>query len=115
MPAERVLARGGFERIGSGSSSWRVQVGEAPAEEGECPLPDHTAAIRLAAEKLGGLGSVAAVGFKPVMARDISGTQFMDDRVLAAMEDLSDLFPAHNPPYIAGVRAFREACPGLPC
>lgn len=115
MPAERVLARGGFERIGAPLSTWKIHRGGEPAEEGKAALPNHEAAIRLTQEKLGGFDHVAAVGFKPVAAKGISGTQYMDDRVLAAMEELNELFPAHNPPYIAGVRAFRAACPGIPC
>lgn len=115
MPTERVLARGSFDRIGSEVSGCRVQIADGPSEETEARLPDHLSAIRLAGEKLGGLEQVAAVGFKPVMAKGISGTQYMDERVLAAMEEMNDLFPAHNPPYIAGVRAFRTAYPSLPC
>ena len=115
MPGERVLARGGCERIGSASSSVHFQRENSEKETGEMVLPDHLAAIRWAAEKLGGIERVAAVGFKPVMAKDISGTREMDEQVLAAMEELNDLFPAHNPPYISGVRAFRAAYPSLPC
>lgn len=115
MPSERVLAQGGFERIGSPNSTFKIQVGEHPAESGEQSFPDYGAAIRLVDKKLGGLGGLAAVGFKPVMARGISGTQFMDVRVLAAMEEINCLLPAHNPPYIAGVRMFNELYPDIPC
>ena len=34
MPSERVLAKGGAERIGSAESPWKVQIGEQPATEG---------------------------------------------------------------------------------
>ena len=115
MPEERVLARGGFERIGAASSTYKLQVGEGDPDAGEASLPDYGAAIRMVEEKLGGFGDLAAVGFKPVMARGISGTQYMDARVLAAMEEISCLLPAHNPPYIAGVRMFNALYPDLPC
>jgi len=115
MPSERLLARGGFERIGSARSTYKVQVGDSPAKEGEAALADHGAAIRMADELLGGFSSLAAVGFKPVMARGISGTQVMDARVLSAMEEVNALFPAHNPPYIEGVRTFNRLYPGLAC
>jgi acetate kinase len=49
------------------------------------------------------------------MAKGISGTQFMEEPVLQAMEDFNTLLPAHNPPYIAGVRLFNRLYPGLPC
>jgi acetate kinase len=115
MPEERVLAHGGFERIGAGTSTYKIQVGEGASESGEMHLPDYGAAIQMVEEKLGGLGDLAAVGFKPVMARGISGTQYMDERVLAAMEEISCLLPAHNPPYIAGVRMFNTLYPDIPC
>jgi acetate kinase len=115
MPSERVLAKGGFERLGSPRASWKIRVGDGPEKSGEGDVTTHEDAIRLVDRELGGLAGLAAVGFKPVMARGISGTQFMDGRVLAAMEDIAALLPAHNPPYIAGVRLFNKLYPGLPC
>jgi len=58
---------------------------------------------------------LAAVGFKPVMAKNISGTQVMDEVVLGAMEALYTLLPAHNPPYVNAVRSFNRLYPKLPC
>lgn len=115
MPSERLLAKGGFERIGSDRAAWKIRVGDAPEKSGEGGITSHEDAIRLVEKELGGFGNLAAVGFKPVMARGISGTQFMDARVLGAMEEISSLLPAHNPPYIAGVRLFNKLHPGLPC
>lgn len=57
---------------------------------------------------------LAAVGFKTVVAKDISGCVWLDESVLAAMEAYSGLAPAHNPPYIAGIRLFRQRMPGVP-
>lgn len=115
MPSERLLAKGGFERLGSGRSAWRITIGDGPGTSGQGGMMTHEDAIRLVDRELGGLGHLAAVGFKPVMARGISGTQLMDNRVLAAMEDVASLLPAHNPPCIDGVRLFNKLYPGLPC
>ena len=115
MPSERVLARGGFDRIGHDDATFKVQVGSAPEEKGTRAFPDYAEAIAFAEEKLGGFGHLAAVGFKPVMARGISGTQLLDERVLHAMEEINTLLPAHNPPYVAAVRSFRKTHPELPC
>ncbi len=115
MPSERLLARGGFERLGSPRATWKIQVGEGPEKSGVGSLTSHEEAIRLVEKELGGFDRLAAVGFKPVMARGISGTQFMDGQVLAAMEEISSLLPAHNPPYINGVRLFNQLYPDLPC
>ncbi len=102
---ERVLGQGRVERIG--------QAG------GECP--DHDAAIRRALEEvvgpglpLGAVSDLAAVGFKAVHAGPLGGARLVDDAVLAAMEDFAFVAPAHNPPYLAAMRAFRRLAPSLP-
>jgi len=115
MPSERVLARGGVERIGCSDAIYQIQVGSEPEQKGIGSFPDYDSAVALVEEKLGGFHGLAAVGFKPVMARDISGTQLMDERVLVAMEQINTLLPAHNPPYIAAVRSFNRTHPELPC
>lgn len=115
MPSERVLAKGGIERIGSAESTYKYQLGDAAEQKGVAVLPDHGAAIALVEKTLGGFSGLAAVGFKPVMARNISGTQLLDERVLGAMEEINTLLPAHNPPYIAAVRSFHKSHPALPC
>jgi len=115
MPSEHVLAQGGFERIGSPNSTWKIQIGDGATEKGEGSFPDYGTAIAFVEQKLGGFGDLAAVGFKPVMARGISGTQFLDARVLGAMEEIQNLLPIHNPPYIAGVRMFNKLHPEVPC
>ncbi len=115
MPSERVLAKGGVERIGSAEAPWKVQVGDGPATEGVSAMLDYAAAIAWVEQALGGFDGLAAVGFKPVMARGISGTQVMDEPVLRAMEEINTLLPAHNPPYVAAVRSFHKTHPHLPC
>ena len=115
MPSERLLAKGGFERLGSDRTAWKITIGDGPEKSGQGGIRTHEDAIRLMEKELGGLAGIAAVGLKPVMARGISGTQFMDGRVLAAMEEIASLLPAHNPPYIDGVRLFNRLYPGLPC
>jgi acetate kinase len=115
MPDERVLAKGGMERIGGVESTFKYQVGTAPEQSGTASFRDYGAAIAFVEKALGGFEGLAAVGFKPVMARGISGTQVLDERVLRAMEEINTLLPAHNPPYIAAVRSFHKSHPKLPC
>ncbi len=115
MPSERVLATGGFERIGGAGSSYKYRIGDGPEQQGASAFPDYGSAIAHVEKALGGFHGLAAVGFKPVMARNISGTQIMDERVLNAMEEINTLLPAHNPPYVAGVRMFNKLHPELPC
>lgn len=120
MPGEHVLAKGGAERIGASESPWKLEItGRAPVT-GTTRFADYGAAIAHfeAGLKDGVIGSfreLAAIGFKPVMAKGISGTQVLDEPVLAAMEALYTLFPAHNPPYVNAVRSFRRLYPEVPC
>ncbi|MBE2203491.1 MAG: acetate/propionate family kinase [Chthoniobacterales bacterium] len=115
MPSERLLARGGIERIGSDDCPYSLVIGEGPAKKGAAAFSDHAAAIHFVEAELGGFQDLAAVGFKTVMARGISGTQFLEEPVLRAMEEFNTLLPAHNPPYVAGVRFFHALYPDLPC
>lgn len=119
MPDEVLVARGGVERIGSPSSPWSFQAGDQ-GEKGETPFPDTAAALRHIGARLEAVagiafGGVSAFGFKPVMARGISGTRVLDGTVLRAMEDLYTLFPAHNPPYVKAVRLVNALYPAIPC
>jgi acetate kinase len=121
MADERVLARGGVERIGSERSRCYVQAG-AVREEAETAAPDHAVAVRLclrqlADPRLGCLkdpSELAAIGFKAVHAERLSGVRRVDDRVLAAMENYNDVAPAHNPPYVRAMRQLARELPQIP-
>ncbi len=94
--AERLLHKGGFERVA-----------------------DYPKAIEDCLAQLSGAGAIAnerdlaAVGFKTVVAKGVSGCVQVDERVLAAMEAFNGIAPAHNPPYIAGIRLFAKRLPGV--
>ena len=105
MPEETVLAQGRVERIGQSG--------------GECA--DYPSAIRKCLDEIAGpgkplasLAQIDAVGFKAVHAGPLNAPQIIDDEFLAAMEEFRFLAPAHNPPYIAAIKAFREVLPGVP-
>ncbi len=105
QPKESLLAEGRVERIG--------QPG------GECPdypsaIAKCLAAIAGAGKALGSLAEVEAVGFKVVHTGPLNESQLIGDELLAAMEEFSFLAPAHNPPYIAAIQAFRKQLPGVP-
>ena len=118
MPSARVLARGGMDRIGGEGSFHKYQIGDSDAVEQACTLPDHASAIDEALARLVGSGGVlqsieelAAVGFKAVHARSISGVVELDDDVVGRMEDFYPLAPAHNPAYVAAMRQFERVAP----
>jgi acetate kinase len=105
MRGEAVLAQGRVERIGRPG--------------GDCPDYD-TAILRCLGEVAGpgrplaSLADLAAVGFKAVHAGPLGGARLVDDAVIAAMEEFAFVAPAHNPPYVAAMRAFRRKAPSLP-
>jgi acetate kinase len=120
-PAEPVLARGSIERIGSPSAKIviRSDKGERHLERA---IADHGEAVQLCLDQLtdqeiGVLhdaGEVAAIGFKAVHARGLTGVHLVDNAVLAAMEAFAQVAPAHNPPYTEAMRMLRDRFPGLP-
>lgn len=95
--AERLLHKGGLER-----------VTDYPRAIEDC-LAQLRAAGAITSEK-----DLTAVGFKTVIAKDVTGCVRLDERVLAAMEAYNGLAPAHNPPYITGIRLFAQRMPGVP-
>src|SRR5262249_36154049 len=121
MTTEKVLARGGVERIGA-SRSRSYAESERGSSEKEMPVPDHAAAVEaclqlLADPRFGVLkdaGELAAIGFKAVHAQQMTGVQRVNNKVLAAMEAYNDVAPAHNPPYVRAMRLLAEKLPHIP-
>ena len=117
---ETELARGGTERIGGPSRSFAT-IGPWSTDENTA-IADHAAALRwafarLTAKESGCIGSadeIAAIGFKAVHGGRITGVQRVTDDVLAAMDEMSSVAPAHNPPYVAAMRLLRDQFPTTP-
>lgn len=118
---EQMLARGAIERIGSPNSKVTFQSAKGDAESVE-PIANHGDAVQscldqLIDPELGVLeeaGDVAAIGFKAVHARNLTGVQRVNEDVLVAMEAFADVAPAHNPPYTKAMRMLGERFPNLP-
>jgi acetate kinase len=94
---EDMLHKGGFER-----------VVDYPKAIGDC-LSELKQAGHISSET-----DLAAVGFKTIMARGVNGCVRLDESVLQAMEAFNGIAPAHNPPYIHGIRFFAQRMPTVP-
>lgn len=94
---ERLLHKGGFERVSD--------YGQAI----ENCLDELKKANAIASEN-----ELSAVGFKTVIAKNVTGCVRLDERVLQAMSDYNGLAPAHNPPYITGIKLFAQRVPHVP-
>lgn len=114
------LARGGVERIGAAESRVYAAAGGGTLET-LLPVPDHAVALTAALEQLTGAGGplrsadeVAAVGFKAVHGGRAGGVTRVTPDVLAAMEEMAEVAPAHNPPYVRAMRLVAERLPRVP-
>jgi acetate kinase len=91
-----LVARGGYERIGQPGSQFKTHGDVIDQILKDLPSkPD-------------------AIGFKAVHGGPISGAVRVNDEVIATMEQFADIAPAHNPPYIAAMKAFKQKLPGIP-
>ncbi len=121
MSTEKQLARGGVERIGSAMSRCNVEIGDYRGEM-EMPVPHHGVAVRACVQQLtdpehgcvGSASEISAIGFKAVHGGRLAGVFRIDESVLTAMEEVSSVAPAHNPPYLAAMRQLAETVPDIP-
>lgn len=110
-----------------GSTSFKYRLFSLTGEQAELlvrggseRVTDYGAAIDLALGELAQAGHVRTpadldgVGFKTVFGGELTGCVLADERVEQALLDTADLAPAHNPPYAAGLKLFRERLPAVP-
>ena len=94
---EQLLHKGGFERVTDYAQTINDCLGQLKS------------AGHIRTEN-----DLAAVGFKTIMARGVNGCVRIDENVVKAMEAFNVIAPAHNPPYITGIRLFAERMPAVP-
>ena len=117
---EKVLCAGGAERVGAAKSVFYHKnnlTGDAIHQE--AVFPSHREAICAMLEQilcgcLDSLLDISCVGFKVVHAKGVTGVQYLTEEVLRAMADFNSVAPAHNPPYIAAIRQFKNLMPDTP-
>ena len=142
MPDGEERARGGIDRIGSGQASacfmeccgasfqLATDAENASASKMLAPqrsessevVDDHAAAVAMCLRQLSegddaplpDASQLGGIGFKAVFAGNMSGVRPVNDELLAEMERLSDVAPAHNPPYVRAMRQLRAAFPDIP-
>ncbi len=115
--ADRVLARGLVERIGS-ESLLTLTAGDGPAVRSAEPLRDHRAALEAilrwlvggAVPGISSPGDVHAIGHRIVHGADkLTAATLLDDAAIRTIEACIDLAPLHNPANIKGIVAARAA------
>ena len=121
VTTEEQLARGGIDRIGEAESFCFVEIDDNRSEQ-TLNIPDHAAAVQICLDQLtdaetgclSSVSEVAGIGFKAVFAGNLSGIRRVDEQLLTKMEALSDIAPAHNPPYAKAMRQLNQAFPDIP-
>ena len=114
-----VQASGEIESVGAAESRWQYSAASGCSQSGTSPIPNHGAGFTLFLDVLqrdGILTSLAdlnAVGYKAVHGGNLSGTRIVDDELIAEMERVTPLAPAHNPIYLSAMKDIRENYPAL--
>ncbi|MBI2361153.1 MAG: acetate kinase, partial [Deltaproteobacteria bacterium] len=113
-PRTRSLARGLVDRIGENATRSFARGG-AEARRERVAVDNHDQAVEevlgwLAEGRDGAPREFDAVGHRVVHGGDRFRTSMLiDDEVVAALDELSDLAPLHNPACVSAIRAARKA------
>lgn len=121
MTNEDVLCKGLVERIGIDGSKITHKIGDTKVELVE-EMKDHKKALELVIEQLiskehgavKDLSEINAVGHRVVHGGEkFNDSVKIDQNVLNAIKECSDLAPLHNPANILGIEAIMEIMPGV--
>lgn len=118
---EQLLFKGLCERIGiEGSQISYTATGKDKVTK-VTPMPEHKTAVSLVLEALTesgvvkSLDEIDAVGHRIVHGgENFTKSVVINEDVVKAIEEVSDLAPLHNPANVIGIRACQELMPGTP-
>lgn len=123
MIEKKVIAKGGVERIGLEGANLEHKPNGKDKVVITQPMNDHTEAIALVLGALTdkehgvleSMDEISAVGHRVVHgAEQFSNSVVIDDEVLAAIEECSELAPLHNPANLMGINACKKIMPKVP-
>jgi len=119
---ERLLVKGKADKIGL-QDSFLCSGGPDGGQDCQpVALADHRVALQASFELLrrrdgasGAADTIGAVGHRVVHGGERFGESVLvDDGVMDALRQLTELAPLHNPPSILGIEICREMLPGVP-
>lgn len=121
---EKLLAKGLCERIGiDGSITYENKVTNSGKKTTETAIPDHKKAVSLVLDAITdkdngiikSLDEIGAVGHRIVHGGEkFTSSVIINDEVIEAIKDVSDLAPLHNPANLTGIDACKALMPNTP-
>ncbi|HUI11158.1 MAG TPA: acetate/propionate family kinase [Bacteroidota bacterium] len=116
-PAMTVLFEAAVERIGEKEGAYTHAFAGEPGATERRPVPDYRAAVSMALETMAArhpARDIAAVGFKTVLAKGVTGCVELTPRVLRAMEEYRLVAPVHTDVYVTAITVFGAVLPSTP-
>ncbi len=122
MTDEKVLAKGGIERVGTAEALFKIEAGDKKIEA-IVDAHDHTAALQIILEKLvdpdlavlENINQIEGVGHRVVHGgEDATDSCRIDDNIISIIQKNVPLAPLHNPPNLMGIEAAMAAMPSVP-
>ena len=123
MKKKEVIAKGTVERIGIEGSNLEHKPNGKEVVVITKPMKDHTEAIALMLDALtdkehgviDSMDEISAVGHRVVHGAEyFSNSVLIDDKVISALEECSELAPLHNPANLMGINACKQMMPSVP-
>ena len=123
MDTKEVIASGGAERVGLDNAFVKVKLPNGEKRQIMHDMPEHTEGVKfifslLTDPEIGAikdLKEINAVGHRMVHGGEkFASSVVINDEVIAAFKEVSDLAPLHNPANLKGIEAVNELMPGLP-
>jgi len=109
-----VLFSAVVERIGYKDGIFSYSFADEETKTINTEIPDYFNAVKLTVDKLQerfSIESVAAVGFKTVVAKGVTGCVELTNEVVNAMEDYRLLAPVHTDVYVTAINVFKSLLP----
>lgn len=122
MKDESVIAKGVCDRIGIKDSFIDYKTDKDSIRK-QVDMPTHSEAIAqvlsaLVDKEVGVIknyNEIVAAGHRVVHSgEEFNSTTLLDDAVINKIESIADLAPLHMIPHVMGMRACKEALPGVP-
>lgn len=123
MTDETLLAKGQCDRIGIEGGNFKQENHKGDKFKVEVQIADHAAGIRLIVDALtskehgviSSMSEINAVGHRVVHGGEkFSGSVVINDDIIKALEECSELSPLHNPANLTGIHACTEIIGDIP-